>query len=732
MMSSQTGGDPMTYYKDYQLQLLDRLDLKYSVYIAGLDIQYSCDLPYLWTFCFDCTGEVIYGRTWEDLRQFFRLLEEDGKFGYDHKLLVYVNDLTEFFTYARTQIDIDPEPFLAKSPSEILLFTSKGLEFRSFEKYTEKDIDKYIMVNTPSIQHIKPDPEGLSAKVKLTQDELNYSGLRVLEMTKVIRLDLDMIYQGITRNIKLTKTRRIELILQDKRRQEDRDNKLYWQIHKMNPLSSDFGLNVLLPQLRKAFYGGTVFYEHGVLNELLHDVYSADLTSAYCAEFICSKFPVNKFRRMTVPEDYKDILSKPYYTSRALLIQFEVQDVIIKKDGLAIIPAAMKHYYINKDSAEERRDAIKRAQGLKLRRSKIVRMCLTDIDFKLFCQYYDFDATSMKILSVTGANYGYLPDYIIKTVAELYHSKMISKQNLKKLEAAGIVDELQDELYKDEKSSIARLYGIFTQSPVVAKYAFDTDKKNLKIVNPEYLVMDNQWRPVVYQWGVWTTARVREKLCRLRDKLKAGKIKVVSGDTDCINFCDTRWESDSIISEFNDRIKSIIIARCHAIGMDPTRLQGIGELEVKKYKLYRLTGAKQYAVVRESEAGDVFEAKCGGLNKNCHYFQEYDPDPVKQIEHFRLGLTIPADAAPRIITKQISSKKKIDFIDREGHRIQDEISSYQAQEQLRFRLCDPFTPLLSNDIKGIVDKSALPSEVLASTAEHISKINTATPKKPLF
>ena len=722
----------MTHFKEYipSIHLMDRLDLKYSVYVAGLDIQFSQDLPYLWTFCFDCTGEVIYGRTWKDLNEFFQLLEDQAGFGYDHKLLVYVNDLTQFFTYARTQIYIDKEPFLAKSPSEILLFTSRSFEFRSFSKYTEKDIDKYIKVNAPSIPHNKPEPEGLSAAVELTPEELEYSGLRVLEMTKAIRYDLDMIYQGITKNIKLTKTRRIELVLLDKRRQDDTDNKLYWQIHKMNPLATDFGLKVLLPQLRKAFYGGTVFYEKGVLNELLTDVYSADITSAYCAEFVLAKFPISKFRIMTVPEDWKQLLTKPYYTARALLIQFEVRNVQLKKDGLAIIPSAMKHYYIDKKSAEERQDAIRRAQSLKLKSSKIIRMCLTDIDFKLFCKYYDFDETTMKIISVTGANYGYLPDYIVKTVSELYQNKMISKQNLKKLKAAGLVDPLQDELYKDDKSAIARLYGIFTQSPVVCKYEFDQEKRNLKISNAEYLVMDNQWRPVVYQWGVWTTARVREKLCRLRDRFKAGGIKVISGDTDCINYKD-KGGAASIIADFNSEIKSKIAQRCEAIGLDPEALKDLGTLEAEKYKYYRLTGAKQYAVVRETDSGDVFQAVCGGLNTACQYFQDYSRDPKKQIEHFRLGLTIPADAAPRIVTKQISGSKKIDFIDREGHRIKDEIQSYQVQEQLRFRLCDPFTPLVSNDLSSVLDtkRTATAQEVLASTAERIAKIATGTPRK---
>ena len=721
----------MTHYSKFENNLLDRMDLKYSVYIAGLDVQFSADLPYLWTFCFDCTGEVFYGRDWKDLNEFFSILEEKAKFTYDHKLLVYINDLTRFFTYARTQIFIDPEPFLAKSPSELLLFSSKGLEFRSFDRYTEKDIDKFIKINMPEVQHEAPDPDGLSAEVKLTEEEMNYSALRVLEMTKAIRYDLDMIYQGITKNIKLTKTRRIELVLKDQRRKDDKDDRLYWQIHRMNPLSTEYGLTVLLPQLRKAFYGGTVFYEKGMLNELLEDVVSADLVSAYCAEFILSKFPISKFKVMKVPTDYHDLFTDIYYTAKAMLITFEARDVELKEGGLAILPAAMKHYYIDRNSPEERKDAIRRAQSLKLKSSKVIRMCLTDIDFRLFVKYYNFDEASLKIIGINGANYGYLPDYIIKTVAELYSNKAAAKEKLKKLEAAGYVDPLQDELYKDEKSAIARLYGIFTQSPVVVKYIFDPSIKNMKIVNSEYIVQDNEWRPVVYQWGVWTTARVRQKLCLLRDTFAAGNIKVVSGDTDCINLRNNRGVYP-IITDFNEKIKSKIERRCKAVGIDPEALADLGTLEAKRYKYYRLTSAKQYAVVRETSSGDVFETVCGGMSKECKYFEDYSPDPVKRIEHFRLGLVIPSDYSPRKVTRQCSGYKKIDFIDREGHRIQGEVNSYQVTESMKFSLCDPFSSLVPRDQPAafVPGGAATVTDVINSTTERVGKIKTAVHELP--
>lgn len=721
----------MTHYKDFQNSLMDRYDLAFSVYVAALDIQLACDLPYLWTFTFDLTGEVFFGRTWDDLLEFFKILEDVGRFTYDHKLLVYVNDFSQLYAYGRTIINFDAEPTVAKSPSDVLLLSYRGLEFRSFIKYTEKDIDIYIKLNNPSVEHIKPDIDGLSAQCELTEVELNYSALRVLEMTRAIRYDIDTIYQGQTRKVLLTKTKCIERLLRKYIQQDDPSGKLARQIYNQNPLTSDFGLKVLLPQLRKAFFGGTVFYEQGMLNKLIKHVKSADLVSAYCAEFILSEFPISKFKIMKPPKDWHELLYNYDYSEKALLIQFEARDVELKKGGLAILPAALKHYYIDTSSYEERRDAMKRSQTLKLKKSKVIRMCLTDIDFKLFLKYYKFDESTLKVHSVLGARYGYLPDYIIKTVAELYSNKMISKAKYNKLKAAGLADEIQKQLYKDDKSNVARLYGIFTQSPVVPKYKFNPEKHCLELETSEHLRLEQRFSPVIYQWGVWTTARVRQKLCMLRDAFRANGLKTISGDTDCINFTG---QSTDIITRFNANIKQQVRQRCEAIGLDPAALKDLGELELDTYKYYRLTSAKQYAKVYDSDKGEIFETVCGGMDKECKYFEDYSLkqfgriDPLKMIEHFRIGLVIPESASPRKITRQCSGLKRINFIDRDGNNIIGEVRSFQAEQSMRFSLCDPFSSIIFKDEPAALSDCELNvDEVLGNLAERVSHIATATP-----
>lgn len=717
----------MTNFKNYKYDLLDRMDLKYSIYIGGLDVQYSHDVPYLWTFCFDLTGEVISGRTWDDLVSWFEKLEEFG-YNADHKLIIYLNDLSQFFHFSKKEVFYDKE-LLAKSPSEILICSYRGLEFRDFQAYTEKDIDKLIYINDANAEnyHIKPKADKLSYMCVLSEAEYDYSARRVLEMTKAIRADIDLLYQGAAQHVSPTKTRRIENIIAANQRKADPSKFLYWRIHSLNPLSTEFGRQTLLPQLRKAFFGGTSFYEKGVLNEILSDVVSADLVSAYCAEFILSKFPISKFKVLDLPSDYKELFTKSYYTNKALLITFEAQNVKVKKGGLTIIPAAMKHYYFDKNNRAERAAAMKRAQGLKLEKetSCPIRMTLTDIDFELFCRYYDIE--SIEITGLLGAKYGYLPDYIIKTVAQLYSDKMKAKETKNKLEAAGLLTPLQEEIYNDFKSILARLYGIFTQSPIVTQYEYDQEKRDIKLANAQYLVSTYEWRPVVYQWGVWTTALTRKKICDLRDTFKGHKIKVISGDTDCINFKKNR-RSDIIIAEFNANVKRSLARRCKLIGIESEALHDLGTLEVKNYKYYRLTGCKQYAFVRESESGDIFEFKVGGMNKECKYFDNYSSNPLEKLNHYGLGLCIPAEDAPRVIKRVSDDPKKVVYTDKDGNKIRAEVKSYQFSENKRFFIFDPYSSFTDGDENKTRRATSSAANAKAQAARYAARISTATPE----
>ena len=665
----------MIFFQDYNYdKLLDRFDLKYSIYVAALDIQYSHYIPYLWTFTLDNTFDIIYGRTWNDLVLFFNQLREGLHLHDKHKLLVFLPNLSDFFHYTKKFLEFDKDPFIAKSKSEHLLISLYHcIEFRCFEQYSELNIDEQLQNAGVFVPRI--DSESLSCiTTTLSDDESDYSANRVLYMTNYVRRDLDTMYEGRMNRVTLTKTAQVErLIAQERERLDEGENKcnVATQVLNMNPLTSKEGRETILPLMHKAFFGGISFFEEGVIDKEYNPVYSADFISAYVARMVYSRYPIGKFRELPLPKGkkkYKKLLHGAY-SKMAMMIQFVVLEMELKPGGLPFLPAMIRQMYIE----DKKSEVVETRSGARIKSAKFVGFTLTDIDFKLLFENYKIKG--IHITKIYGTSYGYLPNYIQKTIVRLYKDKKAAKLLYRELKKLGTLSDSDKAAYDLSKSLIARLYGVFTRSPYLKKYVFDSETKDMALIDSAYLPDHRKYSPVVYQWGVWTTALVRKEILNLRSLLLAAPgVRVLSGDTDCINF--TGNAATDIIAHYNSEIKMQLEKRAAAIGCDPEDLAELGMIEVDIYKAYKLTGLKQYAYVRETDEGEKFGYKIGGMNKHCKYFDKYSSDPYKKLAHFGLGLTIPRDAEPRRFKTIINKKVHINYTDREGHLIEADVPSH--------------------------------------------------------
>lgn len=687
----------MTYYTDYDYsQIKDRSDLQYSPYIAALDIQYSHNAPYLWSFMIDSTDQIAYGRSFTDLLDFMLQLKQRMHIsdiaGHEHYLVIMVEDLFAFFANTKKVLPYDPEPCISKSGSDVLLTSFYGgYHLHSYKTYFESDLVSDMLNNSGIVtQDIKA--EMLSDICELTSDEYNNSANRVIYMCCTMRQELDLKYQGQVSRLPLTYTARVErLIAAELRRQSNKANcNLQSQILKKNPLTSERGREYILPLLYKSFMGGAVFFEDGVPDKLFTDVWSVDMTSAYIARMVLSKYPVGEFNELPQPKTYRDLFAKPY-SKYAMLITFEVEDVEIRPDGLAFLPSQLRTHYLDVDSQDEINDQIERATSSRIKSASRLRMTLTDIDFKLLLQNYK--CKRIKLLNILGSRYGYLPDYIINVIVKLYSGKAQAKHNIAELERLGDVPLDVKIDYERIKSTIARLYGIFTKRPVVERYVYDRETKDLKVIDKNYISPTSKYNPVLYQWGVWTTALVRKEISDLRRLLMSlpseRGVNVLSGDTDNINYVGDAMD---IITQYNKKVKDDTERRSANLGIDPDKLKDLGSLTVKKYKKYKLTGLKQYCFVRDSDKGDVFEIKVGGMSKRCTYFADNFSNCDQMINHFGLGLTIPASYAPRIVKIPVSRTKTETWIDRDANRCSAQIESYLATINTRFTLYPSLDP----------------------------------------
>lgn len=702
----------MIFYKDWDFTgVYDRHDLVYSPYVAALDIQYSHHLPYLWTFCFDSTFDtegnalIIYGRTFDDLCDFLEVMKRrmhfsDGK--NKHYLVIIVDDLFTFFGNTKKMLPYDQEPFVAKSGSNVLLCSVMGVyQIHSYKAYFESEpLDDMQREHGIIMPEIEQDTQ--SPLCKLSDDEYNNSADRTFFIANIFRQELDLKYQGRVADLPLTKTSRVNHLFYIEERKMSNKAKcnLAAMILKKNPLTSEYGRENILPLLFKAFFGGCVFFEEGIPDQSFDNVWSVDATSAYVARMVLSRYPIGKFIELPLPGSYTDLLELPY-SRYGMLITFIAKDVELLPGGLAFLPSQMRNHWIDLDapSREQAEAEAERCQDVRIRKIKYLHMTLTDIDFKLFLQNYDFKQIAIE--NVVGSKYGYLPDYVINVITRLYSSKADAKQKKEELEKLGLLTPQLEIEYNRIKSELARLYGIFTKRPVMERYVFDTEKKEPKVVDHNFISPTAKYQPVLYQWGVWTTALVRKEIAGLRRALlnapKDRLIKVLSGDTDNINYIG---DANDIIARYNDNVNSQLRRRAASMEIDPELLKDLGTLTIKKYKKYKLTALKQYCFIQETKNGDKFGYKVGGMNADCKYFDKEFKTPLQKFNHFGINLTIPASYAPRIVKIPINSNAHEVWTDRDGNRAEGDILCYVKTSYNKFTLCpaDDPTPI-GNSIK---------------------------------
>lgn len=655
----------MKHYKELSKKcILDRTDLKYSPYIAALNIEYSHDLPFFWSFAFDSSPEsVCYGRNFNDLICFFELLKKEFGFSSEHKLIIIVDDLSIFFGYTKKILPYDSEPFVAKSHYEILLAQCfETFEIHCYKQFYETNVKEDMILDGLIVPTLEDN--SFSDICTIPEQISEYCADKVEYICAKFRQELDNRYQGITKNLSLTKTTAIERVINAEMRKADNkaECNIKKQIMKMNPIISAEGREKIFPLLYKAFFGGISFLNDEFINTSIDCVYSADITSAYVHEMITSKYPISRFEQLQLPKNPTDLLNR-YYSRYAMIIVLEAANVELRPGAMPFLPSALRHGFINTNDLEECKDVTQRCSATRIKSAKYIRIVLTDIDFRLFLQHYKSD---IRLRLILGSRYGYLPDYITKTIAIMYQSKRIAKNKYERLERAGIATESDKIEYKRKKSELARLYGIFTRSPVVRKYSFDPETKDAVVTEENHIPKSRFSSAVLYQWGVWTTALVRRRLSTIYTGLLNNKAIILSGDTDCINF---KGNCLDIINQYNKAVSIALELREKQLGYAPGTFQGLGQLTLKKFNQFKYTGLKQYCYIHNTNKGEKFEYKVGGLSLDCKYFSQVCKSNSEAFAHFGLGLTIPARYAPRRFRQNIDSPTQSYYEDINGNII---------------------------------------------------------------
>lgn len=672
----------MIYYKDadftrFRESLKYRRNHQYSNLVAGFDIETSAvfkedeegnkkEYAFMYEWTFGVEDLICYGRTWDELREFLLNLRADLCLSHDFKLIVFVQRLKYEFQFFKFELwinDEDEQDFLARDARTIIkCLVNDVYQFRASDEFSEESLD--FMGETLGIPKIKGFDYSLIRlpQTPLSDFELSYCERDVRILLEYFKRERSA-YSEVKR-IPLTFSRTIKDLI-FKNFQEVGDGRtLFANQFKDKP--EDL---TMLGKIQKAFFGAHSFSSFYNRDEVFENVFSADRSSDYGAQMILNKYPCRKLKPAAIPEDWKTLLSDAY-SKKAFLITFSVQKISNIYPFFCFLP-------LNKEWDFDPREIELDPEG-KIRKAKRMILTLTDIDFKLFCEFYSFDESSLKIYELFTSHYAYLPHYVVRTIVQLYLQKKEAKEKYNAIKKERLPLPKEESAYNRSKTRVSRVYGVFVQKPLRYKYRYvkesgKVEPKKDDEGKPVEEFIKKDYEPVLYHWGCWVTAYARraELLTLAAMDLyidpntgePKNRFNTLSGDTDSVSFTDPA--SISIISEYNQEVKQKLRTFCDLHRLSGFRyedLEGIGEYELEHRQKFKTVGVKKYAFVDDN---GNFVAKVAGLSRENEYFAQYETNEEK-LDALDPDMEIPAELA---------KNKSLSYYDQPVHDI---VTDYQG------------------------------------------------------
>ncbi len=512
-------------------------------------------LMYIWQWAVD-SATVIIGRTWESLRAIWLYITER----IEHKLIVYIHNLAYEFQFLSGIFDFNErDVFAIKSRTPIKATIQDKLELRCSYKQTNMSLGLFTAKIYDYNKKRWPHTE-------LSAQELEYVCHDVIglieSLEEEMRRDGDTVY-----TIPLTSTGYVRRDVNKVLNQLD-----YKYLPSIRP---SYPVYVLL---REAFRGGDTHANRYVTGEILNDVKSIDISSAYPFQIVCEKYPITRFvdlKCYNIDEIYNKYIK---IRKKAILMRVTFSELILCNtfEGSP---------YLSIDKAintEKCKRIVDNGRILYIERATYT---LTDKDYEIVKNQYTW--SNIEVKEVYASTYGYLPTPLRNLVLEYYKNKT---------ELKGI--EEQKVYYDKYKNLINAIYGLFAQNPIKrnimyvgGENQYEEDMRDIAELYSEQIEKSN----LPYQWGIWTTALTRHQLYMGRKHVE----QFVYNDTDSIKYC-----GDVNIKELNKPYIKIAKEN-NAMANDKkgvTHYMGVFEAE-PGYDRFVTLGAKKYAYEQGGHIG---------------------------------------------------------------------------------------------------------------------------------
>lgn len=659
---------------------------------TGLDQKHDFAFVYLWQLAI---GEyVVYGRTPEELAEFLPVLQAELRLAYDFRLVIFVHFLKYDFQFLKKYLSIDPDGFIARTAREPLRIRCNGcIELRDSYSYTEQPLELMGKeIGTPKLAGYDHD-RIRTPWTELTEDELAYGRNDVLILTRYYTREANF-YGGISR-IPITATQRVTRVISHKL--GEFGSTLKWRVYHQQLDPRKLEERTVLHMLHIAFFGGFNYCSRlwagtDVCKATGGNVYGVDLDTSYGAQCLLHRYPRRKFKPLptmpdgSVPERmlYHLQHGSGMYKDKALLITVRFDGLECLIPDMAFLPIYCKNY-LYRDI--ERKRSMKNTH---LQKCDHVETVLTDVDFRLVCKWYKWDA--IHIDGILASGYDPMPEYVIDAIVQMIAQKKATQAEMRDINTYRKPTEQEKAEYTRIKSMVSRIYGVFVQDPIRMDYTWDDKAGKIVPAGIHDITMDEdddrkkKFRPVLYQWGVWVASWARAEILSILEKIGAigaepdkngvrWNRKVLYSDTDSCKFYGLGAEAFAVIEQYNAKKQAQLERFCSKRKIALEWLQGLGQLKLETYTGFKATGLKQYAQIMDGE----FDYHISGLprmdwidepdgrkrNRGCTFFDEWE-DPAEKIEHFVADLTVPADKSHLTKTVCIDDDRCACITDEDG------------------------------------------------------------------
>lgn len=601
----------------------------YKDLLCAFDIETTNDMEsqqafmYIWQF--QINNITIMGRTWNEFITFLERVKDELKS--EEYIVIFVHNLSFEFQFLRGIYNFNKEEVFAIDSRKVL----KCEMFNHFElrcSYLQTNMSLSEFTHKMGVQDVKLSGDDFDYSIArypwtpLTDQELQYCINDVKGLVEAMRIQIDLEHDTFY-TLPLTSTgyvrRDVKAAMRHFNRQELKDMLPDYNVFEM---------------LREAFRGGNTHANRYYSNVILNDVHSNDYASSYPNVQINCRFPMSPWLR----EDGMDLdrcLIKIYKHKRACLMRINLFNVRLK-DPMWGAPYLAKAKCRNIKNCENDNGRVLSAEYLET--------TLTDIDFKILLQEYEFDW--IEFTNFYHSRYGLLPKQLRETVLEYFR---------RKTELKGV--EGQELYYMKSKNKLNSVYGMSVQSPVKQSIDFINDFIDRQDDERELLAAANKKAFMSYAWGVWTTAHARWEL---EEAINICGDRFVYCDTDSVKYIG-ELDFDSFNAKKKRRSEEN-----GAVATDPKGVRhylGVMEHDAD-YIEFATMGAKKYAYrypdgklgitiagVNKTKGAQELE-KAGGLKafKEGFVFKEaggtesiYNDEPeIKSI--IREGREIPITA----------------------------------------------------------------------------------------